>query len=161
MTHSLTLGAAAFGFYVVAVCILLRFTTRHAPVAVVGLAALAFYVIGISLPLLLGEDVFLWAYSAVYCCATLSFLMLFGAAYKSISLRMLGYLFERPAQQETYRALMHKYIVEETFGKRLNVIQERGFAVRIPEGFVLTEKGRKIAAAARSLHAIFAIEKSG
>lgn len=161
MIYTLLLAGAAFSCYIAAVLVLVRLLARHSPVAAVIVAAPIFYVLGLFITLASGYRVLFWAYTAAFWCPALTFLMIFGAVYKSVSLRMLAYLLDRPGYSERYDALMEKYVTEESFENRLGVIQESGFAVRLADGFVLTDKGRAIARAVRRLHMFFSIERSG
>ena len=90
-----------------------------------------------------------------------AFLMAFGALYKSISLRILLDLLDRPGHAGLYSAILARYVAAESFENRLTVMQENGFAVPTPAGYALTDKGRRLAGLVGVLHRLFAIERSG
>jgi hypothetical protein len=99
--------------------------------------------------------------SIVFWFTALLFLMAFGALYKSISLRILLDLLDRPGQAGLYSAILGRYVAAESFESRLAVMQENGFAVLTPAGYALTDKGRRLARLVGALHRLFAIERSG
>jgi hypothetical protein len=160
MTSGTISGAAAFAIYLVAVLVFLRLE-RDRAAAVVVILAIVVYFSGLIAPLLTGITLNFWEYTAVFCFFTLTFLMAFGAIYKSVSLRMLEFLLDHPNHAASKDALLTRYVAEESFEHRLDVIQQSRFAARLPDGFVLTGKGRTVARAVTCLHALFAIERIG
>ena len=161
MSGGFYLAAEAFAAYVILTALLLRLAHRRSPAAIAVAGAVGVYAAGLALSIAWGYPASFWAYSSAFWCATGAFLMAFGAVYKSISLRMIDYLFHQPGHAAAYDEVMRKYLSEETFGNRLELIQSQGFARRVPQGLVLTPKGRSIASATHCLHALFGIRKSG
>jgi hypothetical protein len=53
------------------------------------------------------------------------------------------------------------YIEEESYQRRLAVLEAEGFAVREPAGFRLTARGRRLAGAVAAIQGAFAIRASG
>jgi hypothetical protein len=88
-------------------------------------------------------------------------LMLFGALYKSVSLRMLGDLSKAAGWALPEQDLLARYIEEDSFGRRVAILLKEGHAIRTPEGLVLSRKGQRIAAAIYRLQQAFAIRASG
>jgi hypothetical protein len=117
-------------------------------------AALAVAVLGWPRPSL-------WAVSATYAVTVLTFLMAFGAIYKSVSLRILADLSRRPGWRESRRDLLARYIERESYRSRLAVLTDEGLAVRDAAGFQLTGKGRRLARLARGLQKAWRIDRSG
>ena len=87
--------------------------------------------------------------------------MLFGALYKSVSLRMLGDLSKTTGHALPEQELLARYIEEDSFGRRVAILLEQGHAERTAEGLALSSKGRRIAAAIDRLQQAFAIRASG
>ena len=83
----------------------------------------------------------------------------FGAVYKSISLRILLRLLERPGHAEDYAAVLARYVTDESFESRLKVMEAYGFAQFTPGGYALTEKGRRLAQTIDWLQRLFAIKQ--
>jgi hypothetical protein len=155
------LAALSFVAYVVLVPLVLRLLPGRSPALLaVGSAPIVFCV-AMLLVAGSGQRVQFWPYSAAYWFATGSFLMVFGALYKSVSLRLLGYLLDQPGRSMNYDEVMRKYVEDETFARRIVVMQEAGLALSIPGGYTLTERGRTLALALRGLHGWFRIERSG
>jgi hypothetical protein len=153
-------GAVAFLAYLISVAALLR-RSEGSPAKTAILMALALYPPALLLAgVALGRAPF-WAFSASYWFLTLCFLMVFGAVYKSLSLRMLLDLLEAPGRSSAKDELFARYIRDVSYRHRLEVIQESGFATRTGEGFTLTERGRGLARIIATLQRAFAIERSG
>ncbi len=93
--------------------------------------------------------------------ALLCFLMAFGGIYKSISLRILLDLLNRPNRCDRYETILNRYVERESYQGRLRILIGDGLATRVPAGFQLTRKGRRIAAAAHALQRLFKIGTSG
>lgn len=160
MQPSVIAGMAGFFSYLL-VCVVMLRKSSASPAAVVILASLALYSATLAAALFLGCTVAFWLYSAAYWCPSLIFLMIFGAVYKSISLRILLDLLGRPDRSDAYDAVLQRYVSEESFERRLIVMLEAGLAVRNAGCLGLTEKGRRIAFIVAGLQAAFAIEASG
>ena len=160
MAGSLVAATLGFASYLGVSMVLLR-RSSASPAAVVTLAALAMYPATLAVTLLLGRTVAFWPFSAAYWFLSLVFLMVFGAVYKSISLRILLDLLERPGRSDNYAGVMQRYVNEESFKRRLLVMLDAGLTARDADGFQLTEKGRRISSVVRRVQAVFAIETSG
>ena len=102
-----------------------------------------------------------WPLSAAYGFLTLSLLMVFGALYKSVSLRMLGDLSKAADHALPERELLARYIEEDSFGRRVAILLEQDMAERAGDGLRLSSKGRRIAAGIHLLQRAFGIRASG
>jgi len=109
----------------------------------------------------LGRAVRFWPVSATYWFLALCFLTAFGAIYKSISLRILLDLLNRPDRSERLEAILDRYVRRESYQARLSILVADGLATQETAGFRLTPKGRRIAALVRALQRFFRIERSG
>jgi hypothetical protein len=156
----LPLGLAGFALYVGALAAILRrpwALPSHAATA----TALSAYAIALAAALAGRHAVNFWSLSIFFWFPTLVFLMGFGAVYKSISLRILLRLLERPGHAEDYAAVLARYVTDESFESRLKVMEANGFAQFTPGGYALTEKGRRLAQTIDWLQRLFAIKQSG
>jgi hypothetical protein len=154
-------GIGGFAVYLAAVAIVLRLPWAFWPArAAIGIALLAYATV-VAAAALFGRNANFWTVSIVFWFATLLFLMAFGALYKSVSLRILLDLRDRPGHAGLYSAILGRYVAAESFESRLAVMQENGFAVLTPAGYVLTDKGHRLARLVGALHRLFAIERSG
>jgi hypothetical protein len=158
---SFTYGFVAFVIYLGGVMTLLRMPLAASPAAIVVLAALALYPMGLALALLAADRLQFWNFSSTYWFFTLVFLMTFGAIYKSISLRILLDLLGRPGHADSYAAILARYVHEESYEHRLGVILDNKYAARSANGFELTDKGRRLASKVQRVQQIFAIRQSG
>lgn len=154
-------GAAGFVIYVATVAVLLRRTWARSPAHIAVGSAMLIYVGVIAAAMLRDGSVKFWTLSIFFWFPTVVFLMVFGATYKSISLRILVDLLGRPAQAELYSAVLARYVEAESFEKRLDVMLENGFATLSDEGYALSEKGRRLTRGVSALQKLFAIERSG
>ncbi len=159
--QALVAGALGFGAYVAAVVILLRALSRWTPVLIVTAASIGMYLAMLGAAAGLARRVLFWPLSASYWFLALCFLMAFGAIYKSISLRILLDLLDRPNRSDSYKAVLERYVEQESYHDRLAILLAHGLATREPGGFRLTRKGRRTAAAIHAVQRFFKIERSG
>ena len=153
-------GACGAVVYVVATMIALRIFRRAAPAAIVTTTAIVVYVVVITIAAV-GSRLHFWALSAAYWLFVLSFLMVFGAIHKSISLRILLDLLERPQHRDSYQAILDRYVVHESYRDRTGILIAHGLATRGNSGLHLTRKGQRIAAGVSRLQRFFKIVESG
>jgi len=158
---SVVLGAAGFVFCVAAVAVILRLRQTASAALVAITVALVAYVTTLGVAVGLNRAVSFWTTSIIFWFATMIFLMVFGALYKSVSLRILVDLFARPAQAELYSAILQRYIVTESFENRLALILENKWAIPPSAGYALTERGEGLARLIAALQRMFAIQRSG
>jgi len=89
MQSSLTLSIAFFGAYLIIILLALRLIRGISPSVLVCGCALLVYIGGLCLIVTIGWRVNFFSFSSLYWFLTLNLLMIFGAVYKSISLRMM------------------------------------------------------------------------
>jgi hypothetical protein len=159
--HALLAGALGFGAYAAAVAVLLRAIHRWSPALVVTTTSVGAYLATVGVAAGMGRRVLFWPLSASYWFLALCFLMAFGAIYKSISLRILLDLLDRPDRSESYEAIHKRYVQHESYQDRLQILLAEGLATRECAGFQLTRKGRRLAAIAHAVQRFFGIERSG
>ncbi len=160
MNLALGFGAAGFAAYVGTVLLMLRVSNRTTPALVVTTSALAVYVTMI-VAASLDRTVLFWPMSAMYWFLSACFLMGFGAIHKSISLRILLDLLNQPGRADRYEGILTRYVQQESYQRRLGILEEAGFAIRGAAGYEVTPKGRRLAATVDALQSIFKIECSG
>ena len=161
MQQALGFGVAGFAAYVGTVLVMLRVSSRTAPALVATTSGLAVYVTMIVIAASLGRTVLFWPFSATYWFLVLCFLMGFGAIYKSISLRILLDLLNQPGRADRYEGILHRYVQQESYQRRLNILVEAGLATRGRAGYEVTRRGRQRAAIVHALQGLFKIECSG
>jgi hypothetical protein len=131
------------------------------PALVVLSSAACVYVALLALSLASPAPISFWELSAAYGFFTLCLLMVFGALYKSVSLRMLGDLSKIPGYAVPENELLARYIEEDSFGRRVGILLEENLAERTISGLRLSTKGGRIAAGIHLLQRAFAIRASG
>jgi hypothetical protein len=154
-------GILAALCYIGAVTFVLRLVPRADPVLLVLGAPVVVYFTALFVLAVAGAPVGFWPYSVSYWFCVLSFIVFFGAIYKSISLRILLDLLKRPERRDSYQRVLETYVVRESYQNRLEVVQAKSLAKRIDNSFVLTGRGRRIASLIDRLQRAFAIERSG
>ena len=160
MSAAFVLAGAGVLLWLAVLPVLLRVLARSPAAIVIGSAA-AIYVALLATSILMPVRVAFWPLSAAFGFLTLSLLMLFGALYKSVSLRMLGDLSKVAHHALPEQELLARYIEEDSFGRRVAILLEQGMAERTVDGLRLSRKGRRIAAAIHLLQRAFTIRASG
>jgi hypothetical protein len=161
MFSAMLAAVGGFAGYLVLVLLALRIAAATPPAVVVIFAAFAAYM-GMAVMVTVVSPPFLfWATSAVYWFLAICFLMVFGAVYKSISLRILAELSMRPGGSDDYQAILGRYVHRESFQGRVRILIADGMATDSGSGLVLTPKGRRIAGPVAALQRLFRIERSG
>lgn len=159
--NSILQGLLMFALYLAGVTLALRALSRSEPALVVVALGGAVFLVAVPALLLAGQSINLWAFAVSYWFFVISFLMIFGALYKSISLRILQDLLEKPGRTEGYDAILARYIVAESYQSRLHVAQEQRLVVRSGDRYALTERGHRIARLVRAVQTAFGIRRSG
>jgi hypothetical protein len=157
MSEAFVFGAAGALVWLAVVLVLLRISKRSPALIVVASAGVVYVALLAFSPAIF----YRLAFSAAYGFLTLCVLMLFGALYKSVSLRMLGDLSKTAGHALPELELLARYIEEDSFGRRVAILLDQGHAERSAEGLALSSKGRRIAAAIARLQQAFAIRASG
>lgn len=160
MPDAMLVAVGGFAGYLALVLVALRLSNA-APAVIVIVSAFAAY-LGMAAAVAAASPPFrFWPSSAVYWFLAICFLMVFGAVYKSISLRILAELCMRPGRREDYQAILGRYVHRESFQGRVRILVADGLATDDGGGLVLTQKGRRIAGAVAALQWLFRIERSG
>ena len=159
--NSILQGLTASVLYVIGVAFALRLARRSGPALVAITTCYVVFLIAIPSFLVIGHSMNVWAFAVSYWFFAILFLVMFGAVYKSISLRILLDLLEKPQQTECYQVILDRYIIEDSYQARLDVIEQRGLAVRHRDQFALTERGCRIARLVRAAQEMFGIRRSG
>lgn len=154
-------GVSAFLVYVALLLVLLRALRNAEATFVVLGAALLVYPTSISVIVAMGHLVNFWVFSTSYWFLVLSFLMGFGAIYKSLSLRMLLTLLETPMHEHSAEAFRKEYIFGDSFNNRLQLIVDQGLAERVGDRLRLTSRGASWANRLIRLQRAFGIMRSG
>ena len=154
-------GLGGFAAYILAAVVIIRVLRVISPAVLVLAAAWIVYGAMLILLPMVGAVVHFWATSITYWFLTLCFLMAFGAIYKSVSLRVLRDLLKTEGRSQSHDAILARYIREESYQRRLALLESEGFALRQPEGYVLTPKGNRLAGVAHVIQRVFRIERSG
>jgi hypothetical protein len=160
MSGALVLAGVGVFLWLALVLVLLRASKRSPALIVIGCAALV-YIALLAASSAMPRPLAFWPFSATYGFLTLCLLMLFGALYKSVSLRMLGDLSKAAGHALPERELLGRYIEEDSFGRRVAILLQQGHAERSAEGLELANKGRRMAAGIHRLQQAFAIRASG
>jgi hypothetical protein len=160
MMFELITGFVAGLGYVASVAFVLRWA-KASPAGLAIVLAMDGYLVLLALILVLGLPASFWALSISYGFVAACFLMLFGAVYKSISLRMILNLYERPGRWAPEDVVRDGYVEADSFEHRLAVMVQSGFVTEVAGRYLLLPKGRRIAEAAAALQKVFAIERSG
>jgi hypothetical protein len=160
MNDAFAMAALAAVLWLAVALALLR-TMRHSPaLTMTGSATLVYFAV-LAAALVAPVRIAFWPFSAAYAFLALCVLMPFGALYKSVSLRMLGDLSRTAGQALPEQQLLARYIEEDSFGRRVDILLAQGYAEREAGKLRLSAKGRRIAAGIHVLQRAFAIRTSG
>lgn len=156
MSISLLFALGAFSTYVILTLIVLRISSKS-PAAIVCILAMGIYMLALVAPLLPLMHIEFFAFSTAYWFLCAIFLLAFGAVYKSISLKILLNLLEREDRSESYDVILTRYILQNSFQNRLEIMRTSGFIIVNHGNFQLTEKGRSLASRVRLLREFFGL----
>ncbi len=154
-------GFVLFMCYIMCLLIALRIFSQISPTIIVCLLAWLVYFFGLFVASALVHPIYFFIFSATYWCFSLIFLMIFGAVFKSISLRMMQHLFHQSGKMDSYHSLLARYIKKQSYTERLKILLEKKMIEEKKSSYYLTNKGRSIAAKIYSLQKIFSIQESG
>jgi DNA-binding HxlR family transcriptional regulator len=161
MWTALLFGGLGFLLYLACVVIMLRIACAAGPSRIVIGAAVIVGIVTVVGALVVRPVILFWPLFASYSLLSLTFLLVFGAVYKSISLRILGDLLQRPERSDDYQRILARYIEEESYRARLSLLVSEGLAEREDARFRLTPKGGRLAKAVSNLQRFFVIRSSG
>ena len=80
---------------------------------------------------------------------------------KSISLRMLVEIHERPAELQKVERVHELLVVEGAYARRLNGLEVAGLVSREGQAVRLTAKGRRFGDRLRGAQSVFGVRRSG
>ena len=152
---------AWFVLFVFALRTLVRAFPQRSPAAIAMASACLCLALSLPVGALLPVSANYWRSAAVFGFLTVSCLMVFGAAYKSISLRVLLELSRAPSRRVEARQLLQRYIEGESFDARIDAMTGQGLAARVAEGIRLSQTGRWLAVATDRIQRLYRIEESG
>jgi hypothetical protein len=154
-------GAAWFTLYACTAHFAIRLLPERSS-ALVSLAT-ACVLAAATLPAgaMIGIEANYWRALGVACFLIMSHLMVFGAVYKSISLHILLDLARAPSRRLSAEELFSRYIEQESFEARIQLMIAQGLAVHSRDGIALSPKGYRLAVAARFIQRLYGIERSG
>jgi len=161
MWTALLFGGLGFLLYLACVVIMLRIACAAGPSRIVIGAAVIVGIATVVGALVVRPVILFWPLFASYSLLSLTFLLAFGAVYKSISLRILGDLLQRPERSDDYQGILARYVEGESYRARLSLLASEGLAEREGSRFRLTPKGWRLAKAVSNLQRFFAIRSSG
>ena len=130
------------------------------PVAILAFACLAAHAASSVLGLTLVHPFTYWNATAVFCFGVMSYIYVFGAVYKSISLRILMDLTRRPARTIEFSDISDRQI-PEIFNERSVILIEGGLVDADGDTFVPTPAGQRLAARIARARRLFAIGDTG
>lgn len=151
----------AFGAFVGAVVLVPRILDVRSPASFVCALGIAAYALLLAVSAAAGVAVSFWPVSALYWFLFLAFLVLFLVVYRSVSLRILGDLLDRPGHAEPYERLFENYLRSETLNARLGFLVETGNVREGAAGLALTDKGRRNGRIVAAVQRLFKIEFGG
>ena len=154
-------GALWFALYAAAVLAGIRGMPQRSPAVIAVGSAILLTAAAFPMATLAPIAGNFWRDLAVFCFLAICYLMIFGAVYKSVSLRMMLDLLRAPAQRMSAEELFRRSINSESFQARIQVMIAQGLATQSAAGFALTPKGRGIARGTRMLQCLFGIQTSG
>lgn len=154
-------AAAGFGVFLAVAIFAPRIIVVRAPATFVCAAGSAVYTALLAVSAATGNTIAFWPVSALYWFLFLAFLVLFLVVYRSVSLRILGDLLDRPGHAEPYERLFENYLRSETVAARLALLVEIGNVRQGAPGLELTDKGRRNGRIVAALQRLFKIEFGG
>jgi Na+-transporting NADH:ubiquinone oxidoreductase subunit NqrB len=135
-----------------------RVAKSRSPATILCLSSLGVYGLGLLFFIAFDISVKFFDFSSSYWFFSFSMMMVFFAVYKSISLRMMLDLENKPA---TLELILAEYIQQESYKERLNILIQNGFVDSTPQGYQLSLKGKKYATVILYIQKIFNINQSG
>ncbi len=154
-------GAAWFLLYAITVFATVRSLPRVSPAALAVGAAVLYAAAAFPFFFFLPVQGNFWRAWTGYSFLAICYLMVFGAAYKSVSLQLMLDLLRAPGRRLPAQEVSSRYIEQQSFAARMEVMLAQGLATESQGGFSLTAKGGRIARAARAMQTLFGIETSG
>ena len=154
-------GSTWFVLYALAAFLAVRLAPNRSPALIVMLLACLFTLASAPAGAVMPIEANYWRALVVFVFLVLCHLMIFGAAYKSISLRILLDLYRSPSRILPAELIFSRYIEQESFAVRIRVMITQGFASYSREGISLAPRGRRLAAGVGLLQRLYDIKTSG
>jgi len=154
-------GGVWYVLYAVAAFLAVRLSPNRSPALLVMLLACLFTLASAPAGAVTHIEANYWRALVVFLFLVLCHLMIFGAAYKSISLRILLDLYRTPSRKLPAGLVFSRYIEQESFTARIQVMITQGLASYSPDGIILAPRGQRLAAAAGLLQRLYDIKTSG
>lgn len=162
MQPSMALGTIFFAIYLITILLALRVLRKSTPTTVVCGSAVIVYMFSLIFIGSRNWQINFFSYSSLYWFLTLSLLMLFGAIYKSISLRMMLHLLNKLGKKDSYDTILENYIKNQSYSNRIDILFQKQLIKNSgANSFNLTEKGVKFAKKIALVQRIFSIKESG
>lgn len=144
----------------ITVIVLLHVRTQWAPILLHAGSALMWHGIGLAILFLLGMMRYYWHSVAFFGLGAMTFVFGFGAAYKSVTLRVLVYVARNCATAAAIHDIYHR-VVMPGFRERARLLTECGYASLDAEGYVLTAAGRQVVKRISLVRAILEVSSAG
>jgi hypothetical protein len=158
----MSLSLLLFVIYLITIMLVLRLIKKISPAVLVCSSALLVYFSGLVLIDVFDYSVNFFTFSSLYWFLTLCLLMIFGAVYKSISLRMMLHLLNQPKKSDYYDAILKNYIKDQSYTNRIGIlIEKKMIAPSEKNAFSLTKKGLFFARNLSLIQQFFSIKESG
>jgi hypothetical protein len=154
-------GSVWFVLYAIGTFLAVRLSPNRSPALVVMLLACLFTLASAPVGAVTHIEANYWRALVVFLFLLLCHLMIFGAAYKSISLRILLDLYRAPSRKMSAELVFSRYIEQESFMARIQIIVTQGLASYSSDGIILAPKGQRLAAAVGLLQRLYDIKTSG
>lgn len=162
MQTSIGLGIGFFGIYLITILCALRIVKEKSPAVLVCGSAILIYIFGLMVIYCMGWAINFFSFSSTFWFLSISVLMIFGAVYKSISLRMMLHLLNQPAKTDTYDAILENYIKNQSYTNRVDILLEKNMIQKEDETlYCLTNKGKFFASLLGGIQQTFSIKESG
>jgi len=144
----------------ITVIALLHMRVRMAPVLLHAISALAWHIVGIAVLLALGMIHYYWHAAAFFGLGVMLFIFGFSAVYKSVTLRTLIFIAQRPTATITARDI-HLNIVMRSFRDRADLLVESGLVNLGSDGYSLTNSGRHMVFRISMVRRLLKVESAG
>lgn len=160
MTASFLSGGLAVTAFLVLVQLAARLAPKAAPVAVYFGTGMAVHLGATAIAAASLPAFSYWHAAALYWFGFMAYLFVFGAIYKSISLKILRALWQAPGHALAVAEITGG-VVLPSFTDRVQVLLDGGLIEATPEGYRITAQGQKIAGRIAAVHRFFGIDRCG
>jgi hypothetical protein len=157
---ALFIGLGCFALHMAVTLLWLRLPGRVSSVGRHAISAFATHLFGVALAIWLVESFAYWPVAAVSGFLAAGWLFAFSAVYKSVSLRILTQLDRTTGHELPFKTITEEFVRPE-FAARIMVLVKMGLAEETPNGYALTEKGRRMARRIALIQRAWGIERSG